>query len=276
MRTIARLALLAAMVLGGSASSTLADEPKGDLAKLQGSWTAKTGPNMDIPLTLAINGNACEMTWDEHKGEVIKVKGEFKIDEKASPKTLDIKFTSPNGEVDPTDTMAIYKLEGDTWTFCSGGAGNPRPTRFESAKTGFPKLIVLTRVKDPEDKPIKGDLGKLQGTWESTTGPNDEVVITMTVKVNAYTAKWDKGDGTKIELRGELRVNDKATPNKTIDFFNTKRDDGEDARDSLGIYEFEDDKVKFCVAGPGEERPTEFKRGDDGAPHLIVFTKKKD
>ena len=275
MRSIARLTLLAATVLGASASLTLADEPKGDLAKLQGSWTAKAGPNKDTPVTLTFKGSNFEVKIARPGGEAT-LKGELKVDDKAEPKTYDfVNFKGPQGEEIP-DNLGIYKLEGDNWTTCSGGPGNERPTKFEAGEGGPPTLATWTRVKDAEEKPIQGDLAKFQGVWLTRAGANDEVVVTMTVKVNAYTATWDSGDGTKVVLKGEVRVNDQATPTKTVDFFNNQRNDGDDARDNLGIYEVDGDKIKVCLGGAGNERPTEFKKGEGGSPLLLIFTKKKD
>jgi uncharacterized protein (TIGR03067 family) len=133
-------------------------------------------------------------------------------------------------------------------------------------------LSILT-FSSFADEP-KGDLAKFQGVWTAPAGPNDEVVVTLTVKDKNYTAKWDRGDGSTVELKGEIVVNE--APNlKTLDFVKSQRNDGDDARDNLGIYTFEGEKLKVCVGGPGNERPTEFKKGEDGAQLLLHFSKKK-
>jgi uncharacterized protein (TIGR03067 family) len=279
MRSIAKLAMLAATALGAATAPTLADEPKGDLAKLQGTWTSMSGPNKDIPRTLTIRGNTVEFRGKLPNGTETILKGELKLDEGITPKSVDFVKLKTRFETDMADTPGIYKLEEDTWITCGGGPGGERPTKFEPGlgDNDLPRLVTWTRVKDKVDeKPIKGDLAKFQGSWLAPAGDNDEVIITMTVKVNAYTASWDSGDGTKVELKGELRVNEKATPNKTIDYFNTQRNDGEDARDNLGIYEIDGDKIKVCVGAPGAERPTEFKKGEGGSIHLLIFTRKKE
>jgi uncharacterized protein (TIGR03067 family) len=276
MRSIASLTLFLVTAFGTSPFSTLVDEPKGDLAKLQGSWTSKVGPNKDIPVTLTFKGSSFEVKVTRPGGDTT-LKGELKLDDKAEPKTYDfVNFKGPEGQ-EIANNLGIYKLDGDTWTTCSGGTGNDRPNKFEAGQDGPPSVATWTRVKDAAAEwPIKGDMAKFQGVRLAAAGANDEVVVKLTVKVNAYVATWDSGDGTKVELKGDLRLNEKATPNKTIDFFNTQRNDGEDARDNLGIYEIDGDTIKICVGGAGNERPTEFKKGEGGSPLLLIFTKPKD
>jgi uncharacterized protein (TIGR03067 family) len=269
--------LILAIGVSAPLASSVADEPKGDLARLQGSWTTRLGPNKETLITLAIKGSTFDVKVKRPDGQEILLKGELKVDDKAEPKTFDfVNFKGEEGREIP-DNLGIYKLDADTWTTCSGGPGNPRPTKFEAGEGGPPNLGAWTRVKDAAaDKPLPGDLAKIQGTWQAGAGPDDQVMIKLTVKENAYTARWDPGDGTKVEIRGELRMNDKATPNKTVDFFKNQRNDGEDARDNLGIYEITADTFKLCVGGAGNERPTEFKAGEGGAPLLLKFTRKKD
>ena len=134
--------------------------------------------------------------------------------------------------------------------------------------------LAASRPAPAADEP-KGDLGKFQGSWTAKVGENDEITVTMTVKGNAVTAKLDHGNGEVNELKGEMRLNELASP-KTIDFFHFTKGDGEDAKDNLGIYAFEGDKIKICVGGAGNERPTEFKSDSDGTHNLLIFSRKKD
>jgi uncharacterized protein (TIGR03067 family) len=271
-----RLALIVATALGLVNVSASADELKGDLAKLQGTWSAKVGRNKDIPVTLLIKEDAVEFVITRTDGDAIKLKGKVKLNDQASPKTIDwVEFTRPQGDPIPPN-LGIYKLEGDNWTTCSGGPGNDRPSKFDSGEGGPPSLATWTRVKEKlAEKPITGDLGKFQGSWTGKAGANQDISINLTIQGNAVTARWERGDGTELVLKGEMRVNELANP-KTVDFFNFKRSDGEETKDNLGIYAFDGDQVKICTGGPGNERPTELKAGEDGQPNLFVFTRKKD
>jgi len=276
MRSIAISAILITAI-GSFPGPVRADEPRGDLGKLQGNWITKIGPNKDLPISLNIKESKFDLKLTRPDGQEVKLKADLKINEKADPKTFDLTNIQGSDAQEIGDILGIYKLEGDSWTTCSGGPGNDRPGKFEVGQGGPPNLSIWTRVKDKADeKPLPGDLARFQGTWLAPAGPNDEVMITMTVKVNNYTARWDAGDGTRVEIKGEMRVNEKATPNKTIDFFHSQRNDGENARDNLGIYDFDGDKIKICVGGGGNERPTEFKKGESGLPLLLIFTKQKD
>src|SRR4051812_47082544 len=97
------------------------DPPKGDLGKLQGTWKGEVGPEKNIPVTIIIEGATAKATYTNSQGEEISLKGEIKLDEKATPKTIDfVNFVLPNGEK-AKDNLGLYSLEADEWTVCNGG-----------------------------------------------------------------------------------------------------------------------------------------------------------
>ncbi|WP_435009683.1 hypothetical protein P12x_000931 [Tundrisphaera lichenicola] len=274
MRMTTRLALIAAVGLGLTQIRASADEPKGDLAELQGSWSAKVGPDKDIPIILLVKDSAVEISVTRPDGEEIKLKGRLKLDDQASPKTIDwLDFATPQGDTIPPN-LGLYKLENGVWTTCSGGPGNDRPSKFEAGEGGPPMLTTWARVPE-KPAPIAGDLGKFQGTWTGKGGEDEEVSITLTIKDNTIKARWERGDGTEVEFTGEMKLDEKANP-RTVDFVHFKRSNGEEAQDQLGIYAFDgDDKVKIQTGGPGNDRPTELKPGNEGEPNVFVLTRKK-
>ncbi len=152
--------LFAAIVIAATASvasaqeKPKADAPKDDLAKLQGKWSATVGPNKDIPIVFEIKDRTVTLIVTI-EGEDRTITGELKIDETKSPKHLDwLKFTTPDGQ-ELDDNLAIYKIDGDELTTCSGGPGNERPTEFKEGEGGPPNLTVLKRVKDEAKKEEK-------------------------------------------------------------------------------------------------------------------------
>ena len=124
-----------------------APEPKGDLAKLQGTWTAKAGPEKNIPISITIKGSAVSLKVTAPTGDDYTSDGEVKIDEAAKPyKTIDwSKFTGPNGDAIP-ENLGLYEfVDADTLRVCSGGPGKERPTEFKAGDGGAPSLLTLNR-----------------------------------------------------------------------------------------------------------------------------------
>lgn len=148
MRTLACLLLMTWVVVPASLRAADDPPPEGDLARLQGTWKTTVGPDNDIPVVLQIKGKAVSVVFTNQQGDKVEIKGEIKLDEKASPRTCDwVNFTRPDGTDAPTN-LGIYKIDGDTVTVCNGGPNNPRPTEFKDGENGPPNLMVLQRVKD--------------------------------------------------------------------------------------------------------------------------------
>lgn len=263
------------IILGLMTSAGFADDAalSGDLAKIQGRWTGKFGRDNDIVVAFEIKGNEVSGHFTTKDGEDVKLKGELKLDESAKPhKAVDwVKFTGRDGQELPAN-LGIYSIEGDEFKVCNGGPNNPRPTEFKAGENGEPpQLIVLKRDKTAAADAPKGDLAKFQGKWSAMVGPDKNIPLVVVFKGNTASLKLTV-DGEERAFEGEIKLDENAKPHKTIDWVKFKRPNGEDAPENLGIYAFDGKDLKICNGGPGNERPTEFKAGDDH-PRLIVLKK---
>jgi uncharacterized protein (TIGR03067 family) len=288
MKMLTPAAVLAATLAVTSFASADEKAAKGDLAKLQGTWKAKIAADL-FKVSLEIKDQNVVVTGSTGEGELFEFKGDFSLDDTAKPhKTIDWKnFTSPDGEV-VADVLAIYEFtDADTLKLCSGGPGNGRPADFKAPDGGqTPGVVVLTREKEtqekdkPEKKPAaapKDDLAKFQGNWMIQIGRNNDFTIALSFKGTSVALKGTRPNGEDFALKGEIKLDESAKPHKTIDWVGFKRPDGDDAPPNLGIYEILDDgAIRVCSGGPGNERPSEFKAGEDGPPHLGVMKRAKE
>ncbi len=251
---------------------------KGDLAKIQGAWTTKIGPEQNLDAVVTFRGTEVKLKLTTPDGQDFELTGEIKLDEEAKPhKTIDwAKFKTPNGD-DAPDNLGIYEIvDKDTVKVCNGGPNNPRPKEMKAGDGGDPHILTLKRKADkPEAKPVelKGDLAKFQGSWTSALGPEKNVPITVTIKENTVSLVITL-QGEDRTMKGEVKLDAAAKPFKTLDWVNFKGPNGEDFPVNLGIYKFDGDKLTVCSGGPGNARPTEFKDGEQGGQSLATFTKK--
>jgi uncharacterized protein (TIGR03067 family) len=122
-----------------------AEKKEGDLAKLAGTWKTMAGPNKDVPLTLKIEGKKATATFTTPEGDEVTMKGEVKLDETVTPKTIDfVNFKRPDGE-DTQDTLGIYTFDGDELRVCNGGPGEGRPKEFKEGDGGPPNVLIFKR-----------------------------------------------------------------------------------------------------------------------------------
>jgi uncharacterized protein (TIGR03067 family) len=277
--------IFAAAVLAAAtpaARPAAADDPpvKGDLAKLQGTWSAKVGPEKNVLIVVTFKGSDVALKVSAPNGREYETTGAVKLDDQAKPhKTVDwVKFTNAMGEAVP-ENLGLYEfVDADTLRVCTGGPGNERPTEFKAGEGGPPQLFTLKRDQEKADKgkdkeEIKGDLARLQGEWTAKAGPEKNIPVTLTVKGRSVTLNFTTPQGEERTLKGEIVLNEAAKP-KAIDWVKFTRPDGEEVPPNLGIYTLEGDEFTVCSGGPNNERPTEFKAGEGGPPQLVVFTRK--
>ena len=149
MKSLALIPLALSAVLALGLAPRQDKKLDGDLAKLQGKWTAKVGPENNIPLVMEIKDKKLSILVTIPDEGDIKIEGQISIDEKKAPKEIDwVKFTSPNGD-DVPDNKGIYEIKGDEWKVCNGGPGNDRPKEFKD-EGEQQRVVTFTRVKDKE------------------------------------------------------------------------------------------------------------------------------
>lgn len=126
--------LLAAVVGFGVCTNTAtADEPS-----LQGRWKGVEGwidgekmPEQAIDrIALRVHNNQIELSSDgNRRGDI-----EFKVDDSAEPKTIDLTYSEPERLKGKT-RRGIYRLDGNRWTVCFNidASRETRPTSFDPA-----------------------------------------------------------------------------------------------------------------------------------------------
>ncbi len=275
---IAAALILLAPALAAADDPPKADKPAGDLAKVQGSWKTMAGPNMDVPIVMTIDGDSAQIRIAPADGRAMTIRGKLKLDESAEPKAWDfVDGTGPDGQ-DLPPMPAIYKIEGDKLTLCSGEPEGGRPTEFKAGTGRFPSLRVYDRVEEgdapkPANAPadaIPGDLGKVQGKWSAMIGPDKNIPIVIEVKGKAITLSLTTPEGQEFDIDGEVALDESTKPGRW-DWVNFKGIDGEAVPDNLGLYKLDGDELTIVSGGPGNPRPAEFVEGQGGPPNLVVL-----
>ncbi len=130
------------------AASAPADEALGgDLARLQGDWTVKAGPKRDIPVTMTIRGRSVSVDVASPLGLTIHAEGTIKIDETASPKTVDwVGFSIVDGQ-DMPEVLGLYELKDGAFKIVNGGPNNGRPAEFKKGDGALADVLVFSRAE---------------------------------------------------------------------------------------------------------------------------------
>src|SRR5436305_3969164 len=110
---------------------------------------------------------------------------------------------------------------------------------------------------EPEE--VKKERAKLEGEWTMVSGEIDgQPMPDAFVKTGKRVAK---GNETTVTIGGNVFLKatytiDPAKKPKTIDY--TMTDGPTKGKMQYGIYELDNDTLRFCFASPGKDRPTEF------------------
>jgi uncharacterized protein (TIGR03067 family) len=126
-------------------SETIANNT--DLGRLQGRWAARAGARKEIQVSLSIQGRHVEVDIKTPQGIRLRAQGEVKIDETASPHKVDwINFSSADEQEYP-QIPGIYKLDGDSFTVCTGGMNGSRPREFKPGDGVLSEVVVFQRER---------------------------------------------------------------------------------------------------------------------------------
>jgi uncharacterized protein (TIGR03067 family) len=140
--------------------------------------------------------------------------------------------------------------------------------------------LVLVAADAPKKDVVKDELAKLQGTWRLVAmEANGEKAPDEQVKNVVRKITGDKYEVTrdgKPAGKGTMAVDPTKSP-KTVDAEATvpTPDGGTRTINISGIYEFDGDTMKTCLADPGKERPTEFSTKEGSGHRLFVWKKEK-
>lgn len=121
--------------------------PDSDLGRLQGRWTARAGARREVRVILQIDGRKVDASINTPQGIRFRLRGELKLDESTSPRSLDwVKFSGADQQEFP-DVLGIYKINRETFTICNGGLNGPRPKEFKSGEGLLSEVIVFERER---------------------------------------------------------------------------------------------------------------------------------
>jgi uncharacterized protein (TIGR03067 family) len=138
----------------------------------------------------------------------------------------------------------------------------------------FLSLAALPAAAD-DPAALKGDLAKIQGTWQGKLGPAEDVPVSYTFKGDAVTITLTLAGAKSrtVTLRGKIRLDEAATPHKTVDWLALTDSTGKSVPDQPGLYALVgDNMLRICNGRAGLPRPINLPDG----PPTIVLTRVKD
>lgn len=145
---------LASLLLSVLLPLSAQDAPKADTdaARVLGTWSAtlRTPEGTDLPVTVEFkDARSVIVVIKTDTGDEFKLDGEYKLDAKVSPKTLDfVNFATPNGDSMP-DSLGVYEFKDDELRVRTGGPGGARPAKVGDSSDPE-HFMVMKRLSKPK------------------------------------------------------------------------------------------------------------------------------
>lgn len=207
--------------------------------------------------------------------------GNFNINVEAQPHEIDIEFIA--GPEAGNWNFGIFRFEDEQLEICLDLKGKPRPTEFRAVAGSGHAYEILKRTSNSRPNNVAGGtatapakqtasqdgsafdfvpsptLTKLQGEWTPTKIIRDgQALPKMMLRTGRRAATKNE---VKISFGGQTMIHALVRLDETknpvhVDYYNL---DGA-AKDSLqfGLFQWARNEACFCMAAPGDARPTDF------------------
>jgi uncharacterized protein (TIGR03067 family) len=252
-----------------------------DLDLIQGTWAVSELEMEGQTISGGMLSNArVEITGSRFssRGMGSVYEGTVTLNDSADPHQLNMNFDA--GPESGNTNLGIYELKGDTWKICLSTRGELRPTEFSApAGSGFvferlTRSVAASAKKEmqPSSKAAvataRADVSlvtEFEGEWQMVSAVMDGVPMDPSavewVKRMTHGSETTVYAGPQVMMKMEFTSDPSKAP-KTIDYVNTAGSNK--GKSQQGIYEFEGELLKICIAAPGKPRPTQFQsdRGD--------------
>lgn len=226
---------------------------------------------------LLIDGDRFRMESPEANYE-----GIFLIDVEQTPHHIDIEFVE--GPEAGNQCQGIFELDGDRFTMCLGLVGSQRPERFATKPGSGHALETLVRVEYARPATVDGGTPQATAAAPTPVIANGEFETSMTATLQKLQGEWSplelitsgkpletaylpygsrshSGFETKVVFGGQTMLHAKVRFNESVapievDYLNLAGK-GKGSI-SLGLFRWDGEEAVYCIAAPGDPRPSDF------------------